>query len=177
MFKNTIQGRLFFIFAPERNAPRIIEWKPLCDNNGDRLSKNKLPAALDCGLIKEVEGWHPRHQLSEDQQTGLNMEPNGTKTSVLGGATRPCITWLILYPMNALVEDQLSRLRAVLDSDEAHDAYAKYDRFYGGNRITFGRFNGETPVSGHPIKQTGGRTNKRSELKKRSVVCIQLTII
>src|SRR5262245_551731 len=31
---------------------------------------------------------------------------------------------IILYPMNALVEDQLSRVRDAVDSDEAHAAYA-----------------------------------------------------
>lgn len=57
---------------------------------------------------------------------------------------------LILYPMNALVEDQLSRLRAALDSDQAHEAYDSNEDYFKGNRITFGRYNGKTPVSGHP---------------------------
>jgi DEAD/DEAH box helicase domain-containing protein len=56
---------------------------------------------------------------------------------------------LLLYPMNALVEDQMSRLRAALDSDEAHKAM---DEELNGNRIRFGRYNGSTPVSGHPNK-------------------------
>lgn len=57
---------------------------------------------------------------------------------------------LVLYPMNALVEDQLVRLRKSLDSDEAH---AVMDEELGGNRIFFGRYNGATPVTGwlrHP---------------------------
>ncbi|MDB5963477.1 MAG: Helicase [Massilia sp.] len=53
---------------------------------------------------------------------------------------------LVLYPMNALVEDQLARLRKALDSDEARAVMA--DRF-GGNRIFFGRYTGATPVTGH----------------------------
>ncbi|MFM0371097.1 DEAD/DEAH box helicase [Paraburkholderia aspalathi] len=53
---------------------------------------------------------------------------------------------LILYPMNALVEDQMTRLRRTLDSDEA--AEVMDDRF-GGNRIFFGRYTGATPVTGH----------------------------
>ena len=37
------------------------------------------------------------------------------------GETRPAaIRTLVLYPMNALVEDQLSRLRTALDTDDAH---------------------------------------------------------
>jgi len=57
---------------------------------------------------------------------------------------------LILYPMNALVEDQLTRLRRALDSDDIHDSM---DHLFGGNRIFFGRYTGHTPVTGfrrHP---------------------------
>jgi Lhr-like helicase len=67
---------------------------------------------------------------------------NESRTSAVRG--------LILYPMNALVEDQLSRLRAALDSDQAHEAYDSNEEYFKGNRITFGRYNGKTPVSGHP---------------------------
>lgn len=52
---------------------------------------------------------------------------------------------LILYPLNALVEDQLRRLRATLDNDDVH---AWMNRNRGGNRITFGRYTGATPVAG-----------------------------
>lgn len=53
---------------------------------------------------------------------------------------------LILYPMNALVEDQLVRMRKALDSREAR---AVMDEHFGGNRIFFGRYTGATPVTGH----------------------------
>jgi DEAD/DEAH box helicase domain-containing protein len=54
---------------------------------------------------------------------------------------------IILYPMNALVEDQLVRMRRALDSDEAH---REMDRHFGGNRIFFGRYTSATPVTGWP---------------------------
>jgi len=57
---------------------------------------------------------------------------------------------LILYPMNALVEDQLSRLRKALDSQNARQVL---DEELDGNRIFFGRYTSETPVTGfdhHP---------------------------
>ena len=67
--------------------------------------------------------------------------------------TRPAaIRTLILYPMNALVEDQLSRLRSALDTDSAHEAQ---DCVLDKNRIRFGRYNGSTPVSGHPFNVDG----------------------
>lgn len=52
---------------------------------------------------------------------------------------------LILYPLNALVEDQLRRLRLTLNDPGVLDWL---DQEAGGNRITFGRYNGQTPVSG-----------------------------
>jgi DEAD/DEAH box helicase domain-containing protein len=60
--------------------------------------------------------------------------------------TRPAaVRAMILYPMNALVEDQLTRLRLALDSDTVRDWL---DTHAYGNRLTFGRYNGETPVPG-----------------------------
>lgn len=52
---------------------------------------------------------------------------------------------LVLYPMNALVEDQLSRLRRALDS---YQVRAWLDKHRSGNRFYFGRYTGQTPVSG-----------------------------
>ncbi len=75
---------------------------------------------------------------------------------------------LILYPMNALVEDQMVRLRRALDSNEAHSAM---DRNFGGNRIYFGRYTGATKVTGwskHPRlnsqKDKERARNRRHEL-------------
>ena len=48
---------------------------------------------------------------------------------------------LILYPMNALVEDQMTRLRMALDSQDARDVL---DDRLDGNRIFFGRYTGQT---------------------------------
>ncbi len=81
-------------------------------------------------------------------------------------ARRPAVRALLLYPMNALVEDQMSRLRKALDSDEALDAL---DNHWGANRIRFGRYNGSTPVSGHPFKFDANglrqpNSSKRSQL-------------
>lgn len=52
---------------------------------------------------------------------------------------------IIIYPMNALVEDQMTRLRTALDSDEILQFM---DDKMKGNRIFFGRYNSNTPVSG-----------------------------
>jgi DEAD/DEAH box helicase domain-containing protein len=54
---------------------------------------------------------------------------------------------LILYPMNALVEDQMTRLRKALDSDDVRD-HLENENGLKGNRIYFGQYNGNTIVSG-----------------------------
>ena len=73
--------------------------------------------------------------------------------------TRPAaVRALILYPMNALVEDQLTRLRKALDSDIARQWFS---RNANGNCIYFGRYNGETPVPGHEKEANGVTFNKK----------------
>ncbi len=57
----------------------------------------------------------------------------------------PAVRTLVLYPMNALVEDQLVRLRRALDGEGPRswlDAHRRGHRFY------FGRYTGRTPVPG-----------------------------
>lgn len=62
---------------------------------------------------------------------------NGNRESQWAHCQRPsAIRAVVLYPLNALVEDQLRRLRMALDADETH---RWLDRERGGNRITFGR--------------------------------------
>lgn len=84
---------------------------------------------------------------------------------------------LIIYPMNALVEDQLSRLRKALNSRSVIDSYSNNKQYWNDRRITFARYNGETPVSGHPYKinfpggggnpRCGANSSKKNSLKKK----------
>lgn len=54
---------------------------------------------------------------------------------------RAAIRALVMYPMNALVADQLSRLREALDSDEVRKVL---DSDFKRNRIFFGQYNSAT---------------------------------
>jgi DEAD/DEAH box helicase domain-containing protein len=75
--------------------------------------------------------------------------------------TRPAaVRALILYPLNALVEDQLARLRRALDSAGAR-GWLQSNRH--GNLIYFGRYTGRTPVSGGRTPSNLGRL--RDELR------------
>jgi DEAD/DEAH box helicase domain-containing protein len=69
----------------------------------------------------------------------------------------PAMRALVVYPMNALVEDQLSRLRRALDSPQAR---AWFEERRGGNRIYFGRYNGATPVPGQEFNPPGRNGNR-----------------
>ena len=66
---------------------------------------------------------------------------------------------LFLYPLNALIEDQLGRIRGACDSPEARQ-WMSHNR--DDNRLWFGRYTGTTPVAG---PQTN--PSKRQELKRR----------
>jgi ATP-dependent helicase YprA (DUF1998 family) len=57
----------------------------------------------------------------------------------------PAVRALVLYPLNALVEDQLARLRDAFDGTQAR-AWLQAHR--SGNRFYFGRYTGRTPVPG-----------------------------
>jgi Lhr-like helicase len=72
--------------------------------------------------------------------SGPFLSQRGTDTP----ARAPGVRALILYPMNALVEDQMMRLRAALDGPAARDWLTSHRQ---GNRIYFGRYTGRTPIS------------------------------
>lgn len=57
----------------------------------------------------------------------------------------PAVRALIMYPLNALVQDQVDSLRGVLNSRAAESLYAN---LFGGDRIYFGQYSGNTPGRG-----------------------------
>jgi Lhr-like helicase len=98
-------------------------------------------------LIKESSSWNG--------PPGAQSPPwwNGSGPFVAQRAAEvnraAAIRALVLYPMNALVEDQLLRLRRALDSPAAR---SWLDANRQGHRFYFGRYTGPTPVSGSPNK-------------------------
>ena len=129
-----------------------------------------LPALAN--IVREAVEWDAPSNKNPQSWTRESQEHpkwSDTRKELRGEKRSAALRALILYPMNALVEDQISRLRIALDSDEVH---AQLDKRLNGNRIRFGRYNGSTPVSGHPyvLSEDGGRRErnafKRSQLKK-----------
>ena len=71
----------------------------------------------------------------------------------------PAVRALILYPLNALVEDQLARLRDGLDGAQIR-AWLQNHR--AGNRLYFGRYTGRTAGSGN--RSSAATSRLRAEL-------------
>jgi len=65
--------------------------------------------------------------------------------------------------MNALVEDQMVRLRKTLDAEEAH---AVMDERFTGNRLFFGQYTSATPVTGY--EQHPRLAGDKQEVKRRA---------
>lgn len=83
---------------------------------------------------------------------------------------------MILYPMNALVEDQLARLREALDSDAAR---AAMDIHFNGNRVFFARYTSATPVTGfhrHPRPPEDEHERRRQKLQELLGKCRELQL-
>jgi len=133
-------------------------------------------------LTQESRGWSAPnapipHQNdwwtndSEEWRTQCKEQRISPRVSQRDNETREAaVRALVLYPMNALVEDQLTRLRRALDSEEARswlDAHRGGGEQQPGNRITFGRYNGNSPVAGREFKEDGKpNTDKINELQK-----------
>lgn len=122
-------------------------------------------------LVKESRGWptprpplpHQSNWWSDTSWLEQCLVPHGKGKRMTrsirvpqrgNDERRPAVRALIVYPMNALVEDQLSRMRRALDSPAAR-AWASTRR--NGNHIYFGRYNGETPVAGHETRSADAR--------------------
>ena len=57
----------------------------------------------------------------------------------------PAVRALIMYPLNALVQDQIDGLRGILNSSEAENYY---NTALNGDRIYFGQYSGTSPGRG-----------------------------
>ena len=124
-------------------------------------------------IAREIKKWHkpgppPEHlndwwKNREWQDTNIK-ENNTPRVQQRGHESRPAaVRGLILYPMNALVEDQLTRLRKALDSQEARKWFSDSA---SGNRIYLGRYTGSTPVPGHEFRGSNNKGEPRIDKDK-----------
>jgi DEAD/DEAH box helicase domain-containing protein len=130
-----------------------------------RISKEASTWRAPSATFLSRRWWHgedgqPAHKTNKKGEeevsfTAIPRTRRPTKKNPLASPFRPhragenrpaAVRALILYPMNALVEDQMVRLRKALDSSGAR---AAMDQHFRGNRIFFGRYTSHAPVTGH----------------------------
>lgn len=99
---------------------------------------------LISSLLSESENWGGQG-AKEPDRWWRNSNPSFTMQRKDEDGRTPALRALILYPMNALVDDQLKRLREILDSPGARDWLDNHRR---GHRFYFGRYTSRTPVPG-----------------------------
>ena len=93
-------------------------------------------------LFKEAKTWPQINYTNNWYSNGGNRYNPCQRENETSG--RPsALRALVLYPMNALVADQMSRLRKALDSDAVR-AYMDLSDGLKGNRLFFGGYNGQT---------------------------------
>ena len=111
-------------------------------------------------LARESRGWTAPHEPDARREWWAH---GSGRIGQWSHVTRPsAVRALILYPLNALVEDQLRRLREILDDDGTH---TWLDAARHANRVTFGRYTGQTPVSGDR-DDNGSRSRLKAILKE-----------
>jgi Lhr-like helicase len=117
-------------------------------------------------ICKEASGWPaaPKAERVAWWREPSRLEYVSNRDTRFESSSRPkAVRALVLYPMNALVEDQLVRLRRALDSDLAHSTM---NDLLSGNRIYFGRYTSATPVTGWRCHPRGTKEHKKRSQEK-----------
>ena len=94
-------------------------------------------------LLRESVRWPANTQAGSRWWDG--SAPYEQQRAGEDAARAAAVRAFVVYPMNALADDQLVRLRKALDSDAIH-SWLNDKR--GRNRFYFGRYTGNTPVLG-----------------------------
>jgi len=132
--------------APKRD-PRSYDWWM---KRGD--------VADDEHYNPDIEEHQERyHESKKSAHVSINKseEPARERT--------PGMRALIIYPMNALVEDQMRRLRLALDSKEMHNLY---EEKFNGYKPRIARYSGAT-IGGTKEPADGSESNEKEKVKNK----------
>lgn len=160
MFKRALEGRNCVVTAGTGSGKTEAFLLPLFAYLARESSGWSAPETPD----PHVKDWWSDSQWQESCRNEHNRIQSSYRVSQRGHEQRDAaVRALIIYPMNALVEDQLTRLRKALDSDDAREWF-QHNR--EGNRIYFGRYNGSTPIPGHEFKKPNANGNRNPDRKR-----------
>ena len=162
MLKNSLEGKNAVITSGTGSGKTESFLLPLFAYLVKESSSWEKPKEYDSHLNDWWKNAEWKKSCKKEQNTGLkkSYRVSQRKHEKRDAAVRA----LILYPMNALVEDQLSRLRKSLVSDEAEKWFKKYR---SGNRFYFGRYTGMTPVPGNEYRKKSVNKEKLEKLSKQ----------
>jgi len=160
--------RLPYVHQEQVFAESVVNSQDVVVTTGTGSGKTEcffLP--ILAALIRESAAWgapgprDPRWNWWNHHQGANRWLPRVPQRGHEDPAVRPAaMRAMVLYPLNALVEDQLGRMRTALDSDNVRN-WLQERR--AGNRFYFGRYTGRTPVSGG---RNAAKTSKlREELR------------
>lgn len=99
---------------------------------------------LLANIFKEAQSWGQaanHKNWYEGVLEGRSHTPKYTPKQREGDSRPAALRAIVLYPMNALVEDQMARLREALDSTSVRTFMNTH---FKGNRFYFGGYNGDT---------------------------------
>jgi Lhr-like helicase len=123
---------------------------------------------LIASLCKEAANWPENVAAGNEWWENNNITHNSWKYQREGENRPAAVRAMILYPMNALVEDQLSRLRRALDSDSVRTLLSEQLK---GNKIYFGRYNSAAPNTKEVIcrEQGEGEPNAQYNIHQQQI--------
>jgi DEAD/DEAH box helicase domain-containing protein len=115
--------------------------------------------------VDNQDDWWSNSDLRERYfQKGSPLKSKSWRVKQRDGETRPsAVRALLVYPMNALVEDQMTRLRRALNSGRSRNWFNGVENGNAGNRFYLGRYNGQTPIAGHEFNKNNNRNTKKIE--------------
>ena len=154
-------GRQPYIHQRDSFDESVVQKHDVIVTTGTGSGKTEcffLPIAA--ALIRESAAWPAPRNSDPRRDWWRHGQPNhwAPPISQRDHETRPsAMRALILYPLNALVEDQLSRLRIGFDTPSVR-MWLNHHR--NGNQFYFGRYTGRTSGSGNRS------SNKRSQLRE-----------